>query len=185
MHASEVKPGMIFTWLKVISFSHKDGRWRKIWNVECRCGKTKKVLGSALVSGNTKSCGCYGIEKRRRSRISENHSEITAVMLGYKRHAKDRGFEWSLSRADVESVIFENCKYCGIPPSNKKKTKNSLEDGVLYSGIDRVDSSIGYSKENVVPACKICNFAKSNMTLEEFRDWAVRVGAMAEQWGSL
>lgn len=183
MKASEIYKGMVFTWLTVKGFSHKDSRHRKVWDVQCRCGNNKKVLGSALVSGNTKSCGCYGIEKRKESRISQNHSEVTAVILSYKRHAKDRGFEWKLSRNEVEAVIFENCKYCGTPPSNRKKTKNSLGDGMLYSGIDRVNSSIGYVIENVVPACKICNFAKSNMTIEEFRDWAIRAGAMAEQWG--
>ena len=40
--------------------------------------------------------------------------------------------------------------------------------------------------DNVVPCCKICNYAKSNMSIKEFHKWAVKIGknAMAEQWGS-
>lgn len=154
MNASEIKPGMIFTWLTVIDFSHKDKRWRKIWDVKCMCGSIKKILGSALVSGNTKSCGCYGSFSRSQKRIPDNHSEVTAIVLGYKRHAVDRGLSWELSREFVESIIFKSCYYCGSEPSNKKKTKNSIGDGLSYSGMDRIDSSIGYKEGNVVPHAK-------------------------------
>tara|TARA_S200002703_G_scaffold159045_1_gene171246 strand:+ start:3060 stop:3620 length:561 start_codon:yes stop_codon:yes gene_type:complete len=185
MLASEIEVGMVFKWLTVKGFSHKDERWRKVWDVECRCGEAKKVLGSALVSGNTKSCGCYASVAARNRRISKNHSEVTAVILGYKRHAKDRGLSWELSRDDVESVISMSCKYCGSKPSNVKRTKNSIGGGLKYSGIDRVDSGRGYTIENIVPACKICNYAKSNMSIDEFASWAKRLGAMATQWGQL
>ena len=56
-----------------------------------------------------------------------------------------------------------------------------------YSGIDRIDSSVGYEPNNVVSCCKICNYAKSNLTKDDFINWAIRVAehskAMAEQWG--
>jgi hypothetical protein len=68
---------------------------------------------------------------------------------------------------------------------NLKKTKNSLSGGLAYSGIDRVDSLGNYVIENIAACCKACNYAKSDMTLSEFHDWAVRLGknAMASQWG--
>lgn len=59
-----------------------------------------------------------------------------------------------------------------------------IGDGILYSGIDRVDSSVGYEIGNIVPACKICNFAKSNLTQDDFKSWAKRISAMAEQWSN-
>ena len=126
-------------------------------------------------------------EIKKQRRISKNHSEITAIILGYKRHAEGRGFKWELSRKFVEQLIKQNCYYCGIVPSNKKKTKNSIDNGLLYSGIDRIDSAKDYTEDNVVPCCKICNYAKSNMNLKEFGEWAIRLGqnAMAEQWGGL
>ena len=136
-----------------------------------------------MVSGNTKSCGCLATEGRKARRISSCHSEITAVLLGYKRHAESRGIAWALSRAEVEGLIIKSCNYCGGQPGNVKKTKSSIGAGMKYSGIDRVDSARGYTKDNVVPACKACNFAKSDMTLDEFVVWAKRLGAMAAQWG--
>jgi hypothetical protein len=184
---SELSPGKKFNRLTVLKFSHSDKRWRKWYLVRCDCGKEKTIMGSAMVSGNTKSCGCLAKETKQTKRISENHSDITAIILGYKRHAERRGFKWLLSRSFVEKLIKENCFYCGSSPSNKKKTKNSIGDGLLYSGIDRINSNKDYTEDNVVACCRICNYAKSNMTIEDFRLWAVRIGkkAMADQWGAI
>lgn len=180
-----LNPGEKFNRLTIVSFSHSDKRHRKWYIVKCECGKEKNIMGSAMISGNTKSCGCYGQEVRKNKRISNNHSEITAIILGYKRHAENRGFKWQLTRKQVEGIIKMNCHYCGSPPSNIKKTKNSIDEGLKYSGIDRINSKDNYTIENCVSCCKICNYAKSNMTIEEFYKWAINLGqkAMAEQWG--
>ena len=174
--------------LKVIKFHHYDDRWRRFYLCKCECGNYTIVQETLLKNSNTKSCGCLKIEnnkKLKEKRISKHHTEITAIILGYKRHAKDRGFSWELSREFVEKIINENCFYCGSIPFNKKKTKNSIGDGFYYNGIDRINSEGNYTENNVVPACKICNYAKSNMTLVKFKKWAIKIGqkAMADQWG--
>ena len=171
--------------LTVLKLHHKDKRYRKYYLFRCECGTEKIIHGAAVISGNTKSCGCLGTEIRKAKRISEHHSEVTAIILGYKRHAISRGYKWELTRDDVKNIINKKCYYCDSPPGNIKKTKNSVASGLKYSGIDRIDSSLDYTVENTVPCCKICNYAKSNMSLEEFQEWAVRLGkkAMAEQWG--
>ena len=171
--------------LTVMSIHHHDKRNRWHYVCKCDCGKEKVVQWSLLTSGNTKSCGCLGHELRKNKRISKTHSEVTAVILGYKRHALDRGFSWSLDRRFVEELIKKNCHYCGSKPSNIKTTKNTIDTGLAYSGIDRIDSSKGYEPNNVVPCCKICNFAKSNLSLQDFHSWALKIGenAMASQWG--
>ena len=46
---------------------------------------------------------------------------------------------------------------------------------ILYNGIDRIDSSQGYFKDNVGSCCKTCNRAKSNLSLVEFKDWISKV----------
>lgn len=173
--------------LKVIKFSHYDKRHRKHYLCLYDCGKYKTIQGSMLRSGNTKSCGCLSTEVRKNRRISKNHSEITAIILGYKRHAKDRKLKWCLERDFIELVILKSCHYCGEHPSNIKRTKNSIDFGMKYNGIDRIDSCKDYIKSNVVPCCKQCNLAKRNISVDEFRSWAIRLGqkAMADQWRSL
>jgi len=54
-----------------------------------------------------------------------------------------------------------NCHYCNLPPSNGLNI-------FPYSGLDRLDNTLSHIKDNLVPSCKHCNFAKSNMILEDF-----------------
>lgn len=41
--------------------------------------------------------------------------------------------------------------------------------------IDRIDSTKDYSIDNVVPCCKFCNWAKSDLKQKDFYDWVQRV----------
>jgi hypothetical protein len=51
------------------------------------------------------------------------------------------------------------------------KSKKSHWGDYTYNGVDRIDNSIGYTKENCVPCCTICNWAKSNRGVDEFKDY--------------
>lgn len=185
--SKELEAGQKFGRLSIVRFSHKDKKWRRYYLCKCDCGIEKTIHGSSILSGNTKSCGCLAKEAGHKKRISSNHSEVTAIILGYKRHAEDRGYKWLIPRDAVINIIKKQCFYCGSSPKNLKKTKNSIGNGLLYSGIDRVDSKKDYTEANVVACCKICNYAKSNMDINEFKEWAIRLGkkAMAKQWGEL
>jgi 5-methylcytosine-specific restriction endonuclease McrA len=58
------------------------------------------------------------------------------------------------------------CHYCGLPPytvSHRKK-----DQAFVYTGIDRVDNEKGYTPDNVVPCCGVCNFMKGKLGLEQF-----------------
>lgn len=167
--------------LTVLEFSYKDKRNRRFLKFKCECGNEKVIQASLVTSGNTKSCGCWAKKVRRLSALPGSDGAINQLILGYKRHAKARGFIWSLTREDVVAITTLNCHYCGSEPANIKKGFDRCGD-YTYSGIDRKDSSLGYFKENCLPACKICNFAKSNMSYEQFRKWATAIGAMAQQW---
>ena len=72
------------------------------------------------------------------------------------------------------SLLFSlRCHYCGAEPGNVPKPSGNGE--LVYSGIDRVDSTVGYEADNCVPCCIQCNMAKGRMTEEEFLDWVRRV----------
>ena len=50
--------GRRFGMLEVISYAGRDNRNKPLWTCKCDCGNTTVVNSSALVTGNTKSCGC-------------------------------------------------------------------------------------------------------------------------------
>lgn len=61
----EITPKTRFNRLVVLGFSHADDRWRKWYYTQCDCGIRKIIMGSAMISGNTKNCGCYSKEVKK------------------------------------------------------------------------------------------------------------------------
>ena len=168
-----IEIGSKYNNLTVESFSHSDKRFRKFYNTICECGNKKTIMGSAMVSGNTKSCGCLTSKYHREHHLlPDNLGVIRQIILQYKRHAKTRGYLWQLSENTFKELILSNCHYCGLKPSNIKNTKNYT--GFLYSGVDRVNSDIGYIEKNVVACCNNCNKAKLAMSKSDFLDWIKR-----------
>ena len=85
---------------------------------------------------------------------------------------------------DTFSVLSKSpCKYCGLEYSkeiedrlNESKKQKRLSDHILKcNGIDRKDSEKGYTKDNSVPCCKYCNFAKHTMSEDDFYNWIKKV----------
>ncbi len=179
--------GQKFNFLTIVSFSHLDKRNRKHYSCLCDCGKRKAIQLSLLKSGNTKSCGCYARKVAQDRKIPNNFAEINQIILGYKRHAKDRKIEFNLSRDDVDKIVRQECHYCGIAAGNLKKTKN-CKVGFSHNGIDRIDSSISYCKSNIVACCGQCNIAKGSVNRKEFLQWINKIfyhqEAMADQWSN-
>jgi len=51
--------------------------------------------------------------------------------------------------------------------------KNKLE--WAHNGIDRIDSSKGYTIDNCVSCCTECNYAKHEMSVDEYKSFIQRV----------
>lgn len=166
--------------LTCVAFSHVGKRHRGYSVFRCDCGKEKTVLDWSVISGNTKSCGCLHKDAGEKNRLPNNGASINNLILQYKRHARNRGLVFEIPRDIFIDNLKQNCYYCGLPPSN-------LKEGMRYSGLDRVNSKLGYVVGNIVPCCKNCNVSKGAMTEAEFLDWIRRVYehscAMADQWG--
>ena len=79
----------------------------------------------------------------------------------YKSRAKRDGIIFKLSYEEFKKITDQSCFYCGT------YSENSVKD---FCGIDRVNSSKGYIKGNIVPCCNVCNMMKGIMYQQEFLD---------------
>jgi hypothetical protein len=107
----------------------------------CKCGTIKKVSRSSLVSGQSKSCGCYNKDQKTihgkctteiyalwssiKNRCNSNHPSI-------KKNYKDRGI--SLCNEWASFLVFELWAL-----------NNGYKKGLE---IDRIDNDLGYSPYN-------------------------------------
>lgn len=136
----------------------------KQWVFRCDCGREIIRSVTKVLNGHRISCGC----KTARF-ATKKDSNFTVAYHEYKRGAKLRNHSWELSRDLVRVLFTGDCFYCGAPPSI---VVNSCTGDVLVrNGIDRLDSSIGYTSGNCVSCCARCNYAKGNMAYQEFIDF--------------
>lgn len=185
-----VQIGDVYHYLTVVSLSHQDKRWRRHYLCRCKCGKEKIIQGGLLRSGNTKSCGCLAKESARARCLPHGTAAMRQVMAGYRHKAKKSGIEFTLTVPQFSRIVSQPCFYCGRVHANVNKSPHGSGD-FAYNGIDKIDPSKGYTLNNTVPACKQCNFAKSNKSQGEFIRWIKEAyehlgkTAMAEQWGGV
>lgn len=77
-----------------------------------------------------------------------------------RRSRAARGISLDLTFYEFSTIINSPCDYCSTPNCR---------------GIDRLDSSEPYTKDNSVPCCRICNQMKSDLSLEDFLDHLYKV----------
>jgi len=141
-----------------------------------RCQGCKKVfpLSAKIFDRNINKSGglaylckkCKSARRRYRQKNDPAHRKRSAKLarewnktfkakhLKYKSNARDRGYEWNLTKKDFTSFWQKPCYYCG--------------DKIETIGLDRINNEKGYLMDNVVSCCETCNRMKLGMTLECF-----------------
>lgn len=111
----------------------------------------------------------YLEHKEQRKKYNEKHKEKFAKCKKINDHLPHNRYKLYLSNAQKRNIPFNitfeefkkitelPCYYCGGIMNT---------EGVIYNGIDRVDSSKAYSLDNIVPCCNMCNKMKLNYELD-------------------
>lgn len=155
------------------------------WLCKCDCGNEKIIPTYNLVGNGVKSCGCgkkegYRINSERLRKLHQKELGIAAfnaLYLNYKKSANLRKLCFDLNKEEFKILTQQNCFYCNQTPSQifPKQNPNNYNGRFIYNGIDRLDNSIGYTKDNIVTCCKICNLAKRDLSLKDFKEWIDRL----------
>ena len=165
------------------------GKKCSTWKCQCECGNITNVSLSHLRDGHTRSCGCFNLEKMSErapnlyASCKKYHpSETSARRVWQGRYCEEND---TISFEDFYQLSQQNCFYCGVEPNNKQNSairdKNASQcakdnGDFIYNGLDRIDNLIReHTVENCVPCCKFCNFAKRDRSIEDFKQWIIRV----------
>lgn len=168
--------GRIFGKLTVINYVKTEKRIT-YFLCKCECGNEVIVRGRDLKSKNTNSCGCL---KYIGVKIGYGESAFNALFKSYKYGAKKRGLEFTLSKDEFKELVLRNCYYCGREPYQERR--NKFNGNFMYTGIDRIDNSKGYVKDNIRPCCWQCNVIKHKHNAEDFLNTVKDIYEHMELW---
>ena len=99
--------------------------------------------------------------------------KISALKFSQLKHNSSSGYA---RHEEVEIVISKQdfcvwrkkqrqvCYYCRIPEELLQEAgfKSQIQEPLLWIGVDRKDSELGYEEDNLVPCCFVCNQIKGN-----------------------
>jgi len=166
------------TILNLINHNEDKTYKKRYWLCLCDCGKETKISTSQIVSGKTKSCGCNRAisnvinSANSRYKLAKKDAGYNSIFSSYKAGAIKRNKSFEIELIDFIKLLKGNCFYCDSEPKNIyfKSYYN-----ITYNGVDRRNNDLGYTFENSVSCCKMCNIAKNNNTEKYFKDWIERV----------
>ena len=111
-----------------------------------------------------KSCCRLGNNKSRDKLNSTIEGRATVFLRNARNSAKKRNQEFSLEVSDIVDFWNEQAGICAY--SGREMT---LTAGQLNTvSIERIDSTIGYTKNNTILVCQAINRMKSDFTFEDF-----------------
>lgn len=182
---SSYSVGQMFGGLEVkeIVPSNQQGKHVSL-NCLCHfCGNMKLISAGKIKKRN--SCGCMrndssvwknaGGPKKMPWQLSSGEAAKNKLEYQYVRGAKKRNIIYELTSEEFESIVTGNCEYCGRKLTQTAKGQGKTSGDFKYTGIDRVNSEVGYVKNNCVSCCWECNDMKKDRTVDEFLTHVERI----------
>jgi len=163
--------GQVVGPFKVLSLDEELTTKKQRSHLICICNKClKECVVSAGEIKRAQSCGCeQGVCDRNRKAygLKKTHFFEYRLLCYARRNSKRRGEECNLEIEDI--VIPEYCPLLGIKLETCMEKKRMKGPGSQDScpSVDRIDSKIGYTKDNVWIISKRANVIKNNATVEE------------------
>lgn len=145
----------------------KKQRYTHRWNCICECGRTAKIIQDHLLSGRSSKCRNCKAEDRKLN------GKISSVLFAHIKHSarkREIDFDHSISKEYLQSLYEKQNKKCAITgldivfANSIKEHKN----GKTTASLDRIDSNLGYKKNNIQWVHKDINKMKSDLCLDRF-----------------
>ena len=137
-----------------------------MWNCRCDCGEYKIVRGTDVRSRHIKSCGCLRQEEASKHSKRRPYGWILAQIASTGSYRKKYGnskIGSTLTYSDIlEFIKTTECHYCGAEIIwYPHQSVNGKQVSRAYN-LDRKDNQQGYTKDNCVVCCAVCNYFKGD-----------------------
>lgn len=165
--------GQKFGKLLVLSRKRKllpNGKYLYIATCKCDCGNIKDFVANHVKYGRSKSCGCdkshYKNTSGEKNPCFTGYKEIRGKMWNnIKKRAKDKGIDVSVTLQEIWELYEKQDRKCALTGLPICFDKNN---GETTASLDRIDSSGGYTIDNIQWVHKDVNKMKNAYDIEYF-----------------
>jgi hypothetical protein len=149
------------------------------WVCECMlCGKQKPVSRKTLQEGRSKSCGCQ-IGRDAHKRLWQGVGDLSVRYITHLRcNAKRRNIPFNITVEDAWNKFVQQGYRCAISGEPIRITKTSSTKALRLlntASLDRIDSNLGYTIDNIQWLHKDVNKMKLDHSQEKFIEWCRKI----------
>lgn len=138
--------GRTFDRWTVLRQDSSNSRGQAMWVCQCQCGKVKSVLGTSLLQGKSKSCGCLSTDL-----FFKGHEQISgSYWQRLEKGASLRSHEFTITIEYAWNLFLEQngkCALTGLDLTFQKNYSNHAQNQT--ASLDRIDQNKGYVIGNV------------------------------------
>lgn len=161
----------------VIGGPKSDKRGEIFWLCRCDCGK-KEWIGSSELKNPIKRIQCRScfLKQGRKKRLKHNGKTGELTLNRYnkiKRAAIKRSIPFEVSLLFLGNLFEKQHHTCAIT--------GDFIDNISKASLDRIDSTKGYTEDNVQWVTKQANLSKHIMTMNELYNFCNKVISYANQ----
>jgi hypothetical protein len=112
--------------------------------------------------------------KRKRELRNTFSGKMKDLLEKCKGRAKNKDWEFNLNLLHLINLWHNQkglCAVSGLPMETESGIRNKIGVNPFVVSVDRINSSIGYTKTNTQLVCFAVNQMKSNFTENQFKFW--------------
>jgi hypothetical protein len=145
------------------------------WLCECECGTTSNVRATHLLKNQSKSCFKCSVKPKPYEKDKMPDPVWNRILSG----AKIRNIQIHLTQDEAYDVFVKQNKKCKLSGMEIQFPSNGSEYKTATASLDRIDSKMPYTKDNIQWVHKHINVMKNVFTQNCFIDFCKKVAETA------
>lgn len=170
-----VQPNDTFGKLRVntLHIDNKSGKNRRYWDCTCECGQTTTKREDYLLQklDICHSCGCVSTQAAAEVNW-RGYGNITGRFFSRTRsRAKKHGIPLTITAQDAWEQFLKQDGRCALTGISLEISRSLNANTSNTASLDRIDSALGYTKDNIQWVHKNINIMKHTFHQEDFITW--------------
>lgn len=146
----------------------------RLWKCICDCNNlnTKNCITTHLKNGRIKSCGCLQRLTAEQKHNWKGCGELYGTHFGsILKRATKKNIEFNLTVEFLWNLFLKQDRKCALSGIELSLQGKEVKKYKETASLDRIDSSKGYTEDNVQWVHKIVNLMKQSLSDKEFVKW--------------